>query len=838
MMLPTLLASAIAPFAIQEDEPRFHVDDARGFRIELPEGWNTNEQDLGAETGFVLTLLPPGSMGMEAVTITVQAPDDNDGEGLEAFEQRLDKRFAEEGDEFSNFARHRRQLAGHEVVGFRVDYAGAAGSFRVVQDHLLESERKYIVQHHAPVDTYDDHADELSRVAATFGFAEVSEEGRAQLRLAELAARCGTEVDWAETWDEAATRAREQDRLILVIAFVYQGFKLPETPRNTILMDEDVLELIDARYVPFWLDPGVDTPFSDRYGLSEMAFGQALLLATPEGDVLVQTPDATSVDGVLPFLLRGVELFPDYAGTPVGEEGSPLERAELHAARGEHARARELIEGDRSGRACRLRAKLHAIAAEGEAALAALAEARKAGGVSEAELLCEEGLLLMRERRSDDAVAKLERVLADFPETEAAAEAQLSLGLLDLGRGGAEAARERWRDLAERRPDSRFAWHAAAGLSSTVLDVDLVPDLGWPEPEALVEAMGVFEPGALPVAEAGKAADDALAWLLAHQRADGSWLTTSETASAEALGPNPFIDAIAALAGRALLGRGDTPEAESAARRALDFLLASIAKRKETPPVVLYMDYMTWSNSCVLHFVSDALAVGMVDVEAVLPTVNDLVADLQARQQDGGGWSYYVSSDLEGAAPAQSISFTTAAAVLAVARAREVGLPMPDEVLAPGVSALQRMRGENGVFSYFLFHDTDQPSAETGPAGAVGRGPLCELALVRAGESDAERLRAALDRFLEHSHLYAAEQGKTLMHAGPDGQGCHYLLFDYAHAALAQGALAADGRTRTKLAELILACRRADGSFLDTPILGRAYGTSMALLALDALGAE
>jgi hypothetical protein len=156
-------------------------------------------------------------------------------------------------------------------------------------------------------------------------------------------------------------------------------------------------------------------------------------------------------------------------------------------------------------------------------------------------------------------------------------------------------------------------------------------------------------------------------------------------------------------------------------------------------------------------------------------------------------------------------------------------------VLDPAVDALGRMRGEDGTFAYFLFHETGAAEAGTAAAGAVGRGPVCELALRAAGESTPARLGSAVSAFLEQRHLFAAEQGKVLMHAGPDGQGSHYLLFDYAHAALAQAELGGGGPGRVKVRELVLACRQPDGSFLDTPILGRAYGTAMALLALRAL---
>ena len=50
--------------------------------------------------------------------------------------------------------------------------------------------------------------------------------------------------------------------------------------------------------------------------------------------------------------------------------------------------------------------------------------------------------------------------------------------------------------------------------------------------------------------------------------------------------------------------------------------------------------------------------------------------------------------------------------------------------------------------------------------------------------------------------------------------------------------LAGHDEQRVRLTELVLDCRQEDGSFLDTPINGRAYGTAMALMALDALGAD
>jgi hypothetical protein len=75
------------------------------------------------------------------------------------------------------------------------------------------------------------------------------------------------------------------------------------------------------------------------------------------------------------------------------------------------------------------------------------------------------------------------------------------------------------------------------------------------------------------------------------------------------------------------------------------------------------------------------------------------------------------------------------------------------------------------------------------------------------------------------------------MHAGADGQGSHYLLYDYATAA--EALRAADGlddalrsSVRTAILREMARCRSADGSFVDNPLLGQAAGTSLAVLTL------
>ncbi len=813
-----------------------HVDETRGFQIQIPEGWSSSEIDKG-EQGFALQLLPPGSIGGSALLVNVfERTDQQTADSL--LEYAL-KNIEEGGDDFTDLEEWEDEILGRKARAIRVNVATPYGDFHMRQTYLSEGDAIFMIQRHAGVDDFEKEAPVFDEVIRSFAFVDVTDAGRWERKLAKLASRCGSEVDWAEDWDDAAARAEKENKLVLVVAFLIPGFAITDTPKTTLFMDEDVIELVNERYVPLWYETGMEGAIVGAYGMSKTAFGQGLLLATPSGDVVLESGEAANADVAYPFLLEGLRRNPDRAGPALPDDWEDLpavERAEKRLARGELEHALELVTDDPSGRAQLLRARVLRLQRRGDEALAALASAREAGGVPETRLVLEEAGLLAREGRAEEAVARLDALLAGDVDGELVSAVRFTRGMLDLLERDVESAKRRWRELIEADDESRWAWYAASSLRSTFLDVDLPLDLSWPDADVLAELLTFAADAPLAPDRSGEAAEQALAWLLAAQREDGSWLSPTEITTIEEMGPEPMVDAITALCGRAMLRHGAHADTEKAARAALGYLLESIEEREETPPLVLFMDFMTWSNSMMLAFLTEALQAGIGDMEGLRPAANALVQDLATRQQEGGGWSYYVTNDMEGdGAPANSISFTTAAAILALAQAREAGFSVPDEVIDPAVSALERMRGDDGIFSYFLFHATDTTMAGTADPGSVGRGPACELALLRAGKSDPERLRDALDKFLKYQHLYAAEQGKVMMHAGPHGQGCHYLFFDYAYAALAQAELPADARTRTKLLELVLAARQPDGSFVDTPAMGRAYGTAMALIAFDAL---
>jgi len=155
LLLVTLMGSLAAG--------EVHVDGERGFRIEVPEGWSVKEAE--SEGIFVLTLLPPGSAGGEAVTVRVFAL--SEGQGAEAALKRARDTIAA-GEGYSDYEETEGELAGRPTLDLRVRFRAPSGDYRIVQSYLAANGFAYQVQRHAENRDFDERREDLEAVAATF----------------------------------------------------------------------------------------------------------------------------------------------------------------------------------------------------------------------------------------------------------------------------------------------------------------------------------------------------------------------------------------------------------------------------------------------------------------------------------------------------------------------------------------------------------------------------------------------------------------------------------------------------------------------------------------------
>lgn len=832
-----VLALLLAAGATPVPEKPSYTSTPYGFRIEAPhDDWIVQGGGEGEKGGARVTLASPKLA--EGLVVTVHAVEAAGAPTPElARQQDLD--FMQGKPLFSTPRSFDMHIAGEPSKAMEFLYHEAtAGDFLVRKFQLAHAEIRYTIEVYAPAKGFDAWEKELDSILDSFMFVEVTKAEREKRGWESLALKCGSEIEWAKDWSDAARRARKEGKLILVSANLIQGFALADQAQTGTFMDPDIVALAQERFVCWKLARGDDAPFrsQDSYGMGPNAFGVALLIVSPEGEVLEQT-EQLQTQIADRFLRDGLERHRQLQKDSGTFAGTPLEQAEKLGRRGEFEPASKMLAESTSAGAYLLRASFERREGRGAEALAAVELAAKADDAAafEARIDHERGRILGGSGRVEEAAACFARRIArDADDT--AAHFQRAACALVLGKK--EDARSGWEKLAREHPEDRWAWAAAAELTSFALDMEVTWNLRFFEPE-LLRALRTPEAHALPLDRAREARADAVAFLLREQRADGSWTSPTEIRIYETERPDPFPVANTALAGEALLGGTPDERARAAAERALDFLLESIARSKETGDSPGFMDYEVWSYSMALRFFARCSETKVGQREDLRRAAKWLVSELRRKLRPGGGWSYYLTTDVTDKNPQdqQSISFVVGAVTLALQRAEETKLADAKELVAGGLGCLERMRGGDGVFAYMLGAEAAAPRETAKPAGDAGRGPGCELALFRGKRSDAVRLARALELFREHAASLLRERGKVLMHCGPEGQGCHYILFDLWTASLAVHELPEKQRApyRTLLVESLMQLRSKEGGFRDTPILGWNCGTAMAVLALDAL---
>lgn len=822
-----IILAAVCVSSLLGQDGRTYKSETWGFLVGLPKGWTHGPTP--PQSGALFAIALQASEGGGHVGGRIEVRKQPSGQDAATYLDKKVPRLEKLTSQYANIVRSQNRSAGRTLEIIAVDYVTKGRVYRLEQAVVIRDGLLFTVQVHAPKDAFDLHARPFGHVRNTFKTKPVGEETRRKRRLEQLAKRCGTRLGWVPTWDEAAMAAKREGKLILVYARRYGGFALSDRTLSGPLMDTNVVDLVRTRFVPWKLDLNQRPPFvvEGPYGLGRFTFGQALLVVSPQGRVLTEAHPMHAVQ-VDAFLRRAVRHLP--APRPPGK--GPVSDAEWLVERGALEAALQALGDRKEGRAGLVRARILGRRMDGDGALRALSDD---GGVAAAERVLERGRLLARMGRLDEARKALASVVAGS-ERRWHAEALFWLGLCGAP-GKLHDAPNTWDRLVTEHPDDPFAWRAAAAMTGTTYRLyELLPSPRWP-------AAGVMADSAEPRPMVDRAThamqrEHAIAYLLQAQDANGAWYSGTDTRSPVAKWPHPHSMSVTALAIRALLPHREQPRVAKALDAATANLLARHAFLKRSPRPVHFMDYGVWLDACLLLAGADLLDAKVGDAEAVAAMMRDAVKDLHALQRPSGGFSYYISRSVDATeAPDECISFCTATVVRGLVRAREAGVTVPPQVFDGAVDALHRTRGSDGQFTYSVRGRQSKVGMPVGTAGNASRGPLCALALHRAGKGDLDGIRSSLRGFVIEHRVLIRQQRKTLMHTGPNGEGSHYLMFDYAMTAEAIASL--PEAERRAFASVILSdlstMRLVDGSYLGTPLLGRSFGAAMGVTALNAL---
>lgn len=338
-----------------------------------------------------------------------------------------------------------------------------------------------------------------------------------------------------------------------------------------------------------------------------------------------------------------------------------------------------------------------------------------------------------------------------------------------------------------------------------------------------------------------RAVDEAAAFLVAGQNADGSFGSHTSGRTYEVLASVPgslqaFRAASTALCWMGLRDAGAGGEAaRTAERRALAWLAQHARVKRQNGGEL----YNVWALAYGLRAVSQALA----DKAPGAPPgklrdlARSLVDALRRYQMLDGGWGYY-DFDLPTFPPNYtSMSFTTGTVLVALDQARKAGVMVPRSMVERGVRSVRRLRKEDGSYVYGTYLRYRPAMGVNRVKGSLMRTPVCHLALhLHGGHVGAGELVKGLEDLRRHHRFAVAGLRRPVPHESWYQVSGYFYLYGHMYAAMCLEHVPEESAARLWPAVVrgVLKCRQPEGSFWDYPLYGyhRFYGTGYALMAL------
>ena len=220
-----------------------------------------------------------------------------------------------------------------------------------------------------------------------------------------------------------------------------------------------------------------------------------------------------------------------------------------------------------------------------------------------------------------------------------------------------------------------------------------------------------------------------------------------------------------------------------------------------------------------------------------------------------GGWGYYDDpiSDKFGnpsrprrakmeTPTGSSISFTTAATLIALKQAEALGVEIPERLIEPAIASIKRQRYPDFAYAYGEYLKYVPQMGINRPAGSLGRSQVCNLALREYGDPlvTDQVLETWLDRLIARNGWLSMSRKRNYPGQSPHfadfGVAGYFYYFGHYYASICMEELPADQRPfyQGQLAHVLLPKQESDGSWWDYILYDyhQQYGTAMAISTL------
>jgi len=335
-------------------------------------------------------------------------------------------------------------------------------------------------------------------------------------------------------------------------------------------------------------------------------------------------------------------------------------------------------------------------------------------------------------------------------------------------------------------------------------------------------------------------------FLLGNQNKNGSWGTPALKGGVPILAPVPgaheaFQSAVTAMCISALIETGgDRPEVTKAIERGEAWLIEHLPKVRRADPETLYNIWSHIYGIQALVRMHERLPRDEERRKKLVGLIRDQIDFLIRYESVDKGWGYY-DFRIGAQRPAtDSTSFMTAAALVALREAKDIGVKMPDKLIEGAVDSLHRQRKPDFSYLYGEYMKWEPGHPINLPGGSLGRSQACNLALRLWGDDKItdKVLKAWLDRLFARNGWLDMARKTTIPHESHFSVAGYFFYFGHYYAAgcIAQLPKADRAFYQDHLAANMLRLQSKDGSWWDYPLYNyhQQYGTAFALMTLRA----
>ena len=333
-------------------------------------------------------------------------------------------------------------------------------------------------------------------------------------------------------------------------------------------------------------------------------------------------------------------------------------------------------------------------------------------------------------------------------------------------------------------------------------------------------------------------------FLLENQNDNGSWGSATQTKGLNIFAPIPgshraFRLAVTALSTSALIeAKGQDSKFDKTIKRGEVFLLEELPNLRRATPMAIYN---VWSHSFGLQALAKLYerASSKKRKKQIQVVIEHQVSMLEKYESIDGGWGYYDFRAQTQKPSGSSISFVNATGLIALKKAQETGVEVPERLVSRAIAAILRQRLPDHSYLYGEYLKNRPRAGINRPAGSLGRSHACNYALQMWGNDqiDDQVHMLCLDRLFARNGWLDVARKRPIPHESWFAVAGYFFYYGHLYASLCVDTLPVPEKEKyqKKMAKILVPLQEKDGSWWDFPLYNyhKQYGTSMAILSLQ-----